>query len=181
MYEESLALLEACGVEFEEGLTFNEVTQIEELYEIKFPESLLLFLTKALPVSKGFYNWRNTEVENINCIKKIINQPLQYINDMPEEIYWCEDWGKAPENEKVLKKEVRQRLSKAPKLIPIFSHRYMPMTLEKNPPIISVHGIDVIYYGEDIEDYFKIEFGGKDPNSIKYQNIKKIQFWTDIM
>lgn len=50
-----------------------------------------------------------------------------------------------------------------------------------NPPILLIHGVDIIYYGKDIEDYFKVEFGEKEQNSIEFENIEPIQFWTDIM
>ncbi|MGB8455550.1 MAG: hypothetical protein WCD89_24925 [Anaerocolumna sp.] len=181
MYEKSFNFLKEKKLEFENGLTIDELAKIEKIYEIKFPESLREFLMMGLPVSKGFYNWRNMEERNIEYIKQVIYQPIKYINDMPEEVYWCDDWGKEPEDEKYLKEEVIKRLSKAPKLLPIFSHRYMPMISENYPPIISVHGVDIIYYGKDIEDYFEVEFGNKDQSEIDFDKIKPIQFWTDIM
>lgn len=181
MYEESIDLLRKKGIEFERGLTFDEVVQIEKIYELIFPKSLRDFLMRVLPVSKGFYNWRNKEERNVEYIKNMMKQPIKYINDMPEEVYWCEDWGKEPEEEDLFKEEVRKRLRIAPKLVPIFSHRYMPVISNENPPIISVHGVDIIYYGEDIEDYFKVEFGEKEQNTINFKYIKPIPFWTDIM
>ena len=96
MYQESLNLLKTQGIEMENGLTFAEVVQIEKIYKIEFPKSLRDFLMIALPVSKGFYNWRNKEEGNIENIKNTINQPIRYINNMPEEVYWCEDWGEEP-------------------------------------------------------------------------------------
>lgn len=181
MFKESIDLLKERKVEFEKGLTIDEVVQIEKIYEIVFPMSLRDFLMTTLPVSKGFYNWRNREQGNVEYIKNIISQPIRYITDMPEEVYWCEDWGVEPDNEDDFKSEVKKRLKIAPKLIPIFSHRYMPMIPSKNPPVISVHGVDIIYYGENIEDYFRVEFGEKDQNKISFENIKPIPFWTDIM
>lgn len=181
MYEESLDLLKAHSVEFENGLTINEIVQIEKVYDIVFPDSLREFLMTALPISKGFYNWRNMEYKNVDYIKRIISRPIKYIQDMPEEIYWCDDWGQEPENEVDLKEEVLKRLKKAPKLVPIFSHRYMPIITMGNPPILSIHGVDIIYYGKDLEDYFKVEFGKKEQNSIEFDNIEPIQFWADIM
>lgn len=181
MYEESLDLLKAHSVEFENGLTINEIVQIEKVYNIVFPDSLREFLMTVLPISEGFYNWRNMEHRNVDYIKRIISQPIKYIQDMPKEIYWCDDWGQEPENEVDLKEEVLKRLKKAPKLVPIFSHRYMPIITMENPPILSIHGVDIIYYGKDLEDYFKVEFGKKEQNSIEFDKIEPIQFWTDIM
>ena len=181
MYRGSLDLLKAKKIVFENGLTFDEIAQIEEIYEIAFPKSLRNFLMTALPVAKGFYNWRNREQRNVEYIRNMINQPIKYINEMPEEVYWCEDWGEEPKDENSFKNEVKKQLKIAPKLVPIFSHRYMPIISSENPPVISVHGVDIIYYGEDLEDYFKIEFGEKDQNSIEFQNITPIPFWSDIM
>ena len=38
--------------------------------ESKFPTSLREFLMIALPISRGFYNWRNIQDDNIQFIKK---------------------------------------------------------------------------------------------------------------
>ncbi|SHN05782.1 hypothetical protein SAMN02746066_04648 [Anaerosporobacter mobilis DSM 15930] len=181
MYKETIDLLKEKEVEFEDGLTVDEVTQIEKIYEIVFPMSLRDFLMTALPVSKGFYNWRNREQGNVEYIKNMINQPIKYIMDMPEEVYWCDDWGQEPNNEEHFKNEVKKRIKIAPKLVPIFSHRYMPINYSENPPIISVHGVDIIYFGENLGDYFNVEFGEKDQNTISFENIESIPFWTDIM
>lgn len=52
----------------------------------------------ALPISKGFYNWRNMKEDNINFIKNIMNSPFLNIYSMAEEICWCDNWGEEPEN-----------------------------------------------------------------------------------
>lgn len=135
----------------------------------------------ALPISNGFYNWRNFQDVNVEFIKTIINQPYFDIYNMAKEVYWCEDWGEEPEDEMIYLKEVRKRLKKAPKLVPIYAHRYMPIVLDENPPVISVHNVDLIYYGENLDDYFDIEFGKKEQNTIKLKKITPISFWSDIM
>lgn len=181
MYEESIDLLKEQGVGFESGLTTNEIVEAEKIYDIKFPDSLRSFLMIALPISKGFYKWRNFDVKNVEYIKSVIKQPINDINDKPEEIYWCDSWGEEPEDENCMKEEVRKQLSKAPKLIPIYSHRYMPMVSVKNPPILSVHGTDVIYYGKDLEDYYRVEYGYKKQEKIAFECIEPISFWSEIM
>lgn len=54
IYEDSIKLLKRQGVEFETGLTIEEITKIEDIYTIKFPKSLKEFLMMTLPISKGF-------------------------------------------------------------------------------------------------------------------------------
>ncbi len=181
MYEKSLELLKRHKIKLEDGLKDNEIIQIERIYNIKFPNSLRKFLTLALPTSKGFYNWRNTKESNINFIKYTMNEPISYISNMAEEIYWCDDWGKEPEEKEKIRIEIIKRLKNAPKLIPIFSHRYIPIIPDKNPPVISIHGLDIVYYGRNLENYFEIEFGNKQQNSILLSDVNHITFWSDIM
>ncbi len=181
MYEKSVNLLKKKKIELENGLTVDEVAQIERTYEIVFPKSLREFLMAALPVSDGFYNWRSREQKNIEYIKDAIKRPTRDIHDTPEEVYWCEDWGEEPADVEDFKREVIERLGTAPKLIPVYFHRYMPMVSDENPPIMSVDGADIIYYGADIQDYFKVEFGGKDQAAINFESIRPIPFWTDLM
>ena len=57
----------------------------------------------------------------------------------------------------------------------------MPMIDEKNNPIFSIHGVDVICYVTRIDEYFQIDFGEKKQESIKYSEIKQIPFWTEMI
>ena len=74
-----------------------------------------------------------------------------------------------------------------PKLIPIYSHRYVPCYPDvMNMSVISVYQTDIIYYGYDLEDYFKREFGtigiSKEKADINYEKkLVEIPFWTDII
>lgn len=119
--------------------------------------------------------------KNISQLKEIINYPSKYIYDMANEVYWCDDWGSEPSNKVEFVWQVRHRLKTAPKLVPIFGHRYMPIINVNDPPIISIHGVDVIYYGENLENYFEIEFGNKKQESINFEKILPIPFWSELM
>lgn len=181
MYKDCFNLLRMKGIEFEKGLTLDELKKIEMIYQVRFPSSLREFLMMALPVSKGFYNWRNIQDDNVRFIKKVINKPLSDIRNMVGEVYWCDDWGEEPDDKKIISEEVTARLKEAPKLVPVYAHRYIPIVLDENPPVISIHGIDIIYYGENLEDYLNIEFGKRTQETIQFQNITPVPFWSDIM
>lgn len=181
MYKETIKLLKLQGVEFEAGLTYDEIIKIEKIYGIQFPKSLKEFLMEGLPVSNAFYNWRNVEHDNINFIKKIITLPIETVDELAEEVCWCDDWGEKPENEMDIAEKVREKLKNAPKLLPIYAHRYMPMLLDEQIPVVSVHNTDIIYYGENLVDYFQVEFGLKNQNEICFEKIKPIPFWSEIM
>lgn len=181
MYREIIKLLQKRGVKFEAGMSNEKLIEIERIYDINFPESLRSFFAYAIPVGTGFYNWRDTSPENVSYIRSMIAQPMESMHALAAEVEWCETWGKKPEHPAEIEEKVRKELQKAPKLIPVFAHRYIPVTDEKNPPVISIHGTDVIYYGENLLDYFEVEFGEKKQEDIDFQRITPIVFWSNIM
>lgn len=74
-------------------------------------------------------------------------------------------------------------MQKVPKLIPIYGHRYIPIVNGlDNPPIFSVYQTDVIYYGIDLENYFRIEFDFLKwdviNDAIDKDKITLIPFWS---
>lgn len=180
MFENSFDLLSKKGVILDEGLSLEELQIIENLYKIKFPQSLRSFLMVRVPISNGFYNWRDMNDDNIEYINGIINTPFHEIFNNADEVYWSDNWGEEPKKEAYLCK-VREKLRRAPKLVPVCSHRYIPIVTEKNPPIFSIHGVDIICYGIDLEDYIDIEFGNKKQDSIQFDSVPYVDFWSDIM
>ena len=168
-------------VTFAPGLTKEEVLAIETRYNICFPKSLRDFLMLALPVSEGFFNWRDGSAENISYIKKAIAVPIENLKELAEEVDWCESWGDEPGSVAEKAIEVKNQLQKAPILIPVYAHRYMPMVEAENPPVLSVHGTDVIYYGENLSDYLEVEFGVKKQQDITFERILPVPFWSEIM
>jgi len=169
------------GVKFEPGLSESEIDGIEKMYKIKFPIDYRLLLSKSLPVSDGFPNWRLTTEENQIEIKKRIDFPESAIIwDIKNNEFWPKVWGKLP-NDVIDRVNIFKRfMEKAPKLIPVYSHRYIPSPpYEAGNPIISVYGSDMIFYGEDIDQYFQNEFGKK--NMVDYRKIKEIPFWSALV
>lgn len=163
----------------EKGLSENEIERIQEIYSIVFPKRLKEFLMCALPVSEGFYNWRDFSDENILFIKNKLKEPFDDIYMYAEEVYWCDNWGKKPDKKEEIEKEVKCRLKEAPVLIPVYMHRYMPMVKEDNPPVLSVYGVDVIYYGENFDKYLEMEFGNEGNRTVGQCSF--IPFWSEIM
>jgi len=181
MYKESINLLQQHGVYFESGLTSTEIKRAEAIYSFRFPKSLCDFLMQALPVSKGYYNWRDVTEKNIDYIKHIIEKPVNDLCSMAGDIEWSDEWGNKPGTIREKVERIRERAKSAPKLVPIFCHRYMPIVDIEDAPILSIHGTDIIYYGENLTDYIKVELGEKRQEKINFQNIKKLPFWSDLM
>lgn len=174
-----IELLKNNNIELQEGLSPEELEKIHSIYQIRFPDALRALLTETLPTGHGFYNWRDFSEDNVSLIKSKMNQPIEDVMTLADEIYWNEQWGEKPNDPSNILNTVKQRINDAAKLIPIYAHRYIPMIDEQNPPILSIHGVDVIYYGENLEDYFEREFG-----HVKKSNVKSsvyIPFWSEIL
>ncbi|BCN29040.1 hypothetical protein [Anaeromicropila herbilytica] len=180
MYKERIDILKLNGVEFAEGLSEQEIIEIKQEYNIDFPKELQELYSTALPVSKGFYNWRDLRPANVQYIKDVMKIPFNDIYELADEVYWCDEWGEEP-NESERVEVVRTMLKKAPALIPIYSHRYIPSINLEPTPVFSIHDTDVIYYSENIESYFETEFGIKDHSDISYDIIKHVPFWSDLL
>ena len=171
------------GVTFAEGMTQNEILECEDFYSIKFPMPVKEMYSIALPVSKGFYNWKDYSEKSIERNKAAVSQPLEGILfDIENNDFWYDKWGKKPDTISEAKRVCIEEFQKVPKLFPVYGHRYMPLVEGKtNLPVYSVYQTDIIYYGEDLISYLKIEFGYKPHKSTKLSNILHVDFWDDIV
>ena len=170
------------GVRCDRGLTTEEFQQIETLYGLRFPPDLRELLTLALPAGQGFPEWRNFSVNNQVRIHSRLRAPLEGILfDIRQNAFWYEGWGERPrETEAAAAKAVREYAC-VPRLIPVYSHRYMPESPhEAGNPVFSVHQTDIIYYGADLDEYFGIEFREKEYTEMNSEQIKPITFWKDL-
>lgn len=169
------------GIKFDKGLSEKEIESIEAEYGISFPKELRKFYSIALPVSEGFYNWRDKCVENVSFIKGVIAKPSIDLIDAVDEIYWCDDWGEEPVELTKKKEIIYDLLIGAPKLIPLYSHRFLASLEIEDNPVFSIHGTDIICYGENLLAYFEIEFGLKEYSKMNCENIPYIPFWSDLL
>lgn len=183
-YENLINDLKLKHINFDKGLTDEEVLKIESFYDIQFPKSLREMYQIALPISDPFYNWRNFDKTNINKIQGMLNWPLEgVLFDLENNNFWDENWGEKPLDLLSAKQKCIKEMNKVPKLIPIYGHRYIPiMDGVENPPIFSVYQTDVIYYGIDLENYFRIEFNYLPwdviNDAINKDEIELIPFWS---
>jgi hypothetical protein len=172
-------VLKRAGVEFLPGLTSPELQHIENEYEFRFPPDLRDFLMFALPISKGFINWRNRDKEEI---QKRLSWPFEGICfDIEQNAFWLKEWGLKPDSLQEAFYRAHVAIEDAPKLIPIRGHRYIPdRPHERNNPIFSVYQTDIIYYGNTLPRYLENEFRyyfGTPEYNLKGE-IKTIDFWS---
>jgi len=175
-------LLRKQNITLERGLTDEEVELIETKYAICLPPDLRLLLQTALPVFKGFPNWRLAlrSPEEYSEILSQLDWPWEgMVFDMEHNNFWLKEWGVRPETKEEQIRIARQFYDSWPRLIPMYIHRYIPSTpLEAGNPIFSVYQMDIIYYGMDLPDYLSCEFKFALPgNFIIPEKPKPIPFW----
>ena len=87
MFLKVIQMLKNNGIKFNAGLTQSELEKIYEIYKIKFPLSLKSFLTTALPVSDGFYDWRDFSSGNVAKIKNMMQHFYDFVKSASFEEY----------------------------------------------------------------------------------------------
>lgn len=182
--KEIIKLLKKSGVILEGGLTDSEIADVETKFNLRFPEDLKLFLQTALPLSKDFVNWR-LGLESEEVAGKIIsrmNWPLDgMIFDIKNNDFWFDQWGDKPADLDVRIDLATKFYLTYPKLVPIYSHRYIPSKPQQaGNPVFSVYQMDIIYYGYDLASYFANEFKFElsDNFEILTEPTVKIDFWS---
>lgn len=182
-FKKTIDALKKKGVAFENGLDLQEIDEIESLYDIKFPPDLKEFLSIALPISNHFVNWRDRSENNVRSIKDRLIRPLEgMIFDIVYNEFWYSRWGIKPNDLKEAIAVCKNEMTYVPKLIPIYSHRYIPSEpYEAGNPIFSIYQTDIIYYGENLCSYLQVEFELKKYADIHFDFIKHVRFWSDLI
>ena len=107
MYLEIIKLMKDSGIKFDAGLTQNELEKIYEIYKIKFPLSLKSFLATVLPVSDGFYNWRDFSSGNVTKIKNMMQHFYEFVKSasfeeyIPNSTYSLDQWSRYQESKEL--------------------------------------------------------------------------------
>lgn len=153
-----MKMLGAMGVAVEPGLSEAEFDQIEASYGFRFPPDLRSLLATALPVAEHFVNWRHDSEEELRWQ---LDGPADGIAfDVEANGFWMAEWGSRPDDVEEAVVVARTEVAKAPRLVPVFGHRYLPCDPpDEGNPVFSVMQTDIVYAGNDLADYFANEFG----------------------
>lgn len=163
------------GTHWLNGLSEQQITVIEQQYNLRFPPDYCLFLrtlhsvdrplagarysdeSHMIPITlPSFYNWQTDTVAIVEAYGWLVEGLLfdvQY-NDL-----WPQSWGAKPAERAAQEAQVRALVQAAPKLIPVFGHRYLlAEPCEAGNPVLSIYQSDMIIYGVDLRHYFLTEF-----------------------
>jgi hypothetical protein len=157
------------------GYTQGELDTAQAKYDLSFPPDLVTLLREKRPVLG--YDWRTDERE----IREALAWPLEgLLFDVEHNGLWWPAWGDRPTLPQDRAAVLGRVVGRAPRLIPLISHRYLPNEPnEAGNPVFSVYRADIIYYGVDLADYFEREL--VDPSRPLPIDMKRIRFWSDFV
>ncbi|MBW8841693.1 MAG: hypothetical protein JF608_07780 [Sphingomonadales bacterium] len=156
------------------GYSRAELDRAQEEFGLIFPPDLVDLLRDRRPISG--YDWR-VDYEHI---REMLAWPLEgMLFDIEHNGFWLSEWGDCPETEVERTEIATAAVAKAPKLIPLIGHRYLPTEpSEAGNPVFSIQQTDIIYYGANLDHYFQNEF---DRWSVLDDSAyRHIAFWSDL-
>ncbi|XP_058735644.1 uncharacterized protein LOC131607680 [Vicia villosa] len=145
------------GIHVQQGLSDAEFARIEAEFGFVFPPDLRAVLTAGLPVGAGFPDWRATGTRF--HLRGSLDLPMAAISfQIARNTMWARCWGPKPSEPEKALRVARNALKKAPLLIPIFNHCYIPCnpSLAGNP-VFYVDENRIFCCGIDLSDFFQRE------------------------
>ncbi len=165
------------GTKWQRGLKAHEIDALERQWNLRFPEDYRHFLAILNAPDCGmysvgwsddppygmvesddgpsFYDWRGDK----DVLDDALARPLDgLLFDVENDSLWPDSWGQKPQ-EAAIKDTLSRLVSTAPKLLPIFGHRYLlGHPVKAGNPVLSVWQSDIIVYGSDLRHYLILEF-----------------------
>ena len=200
------------GTRWPGGLAEEHVAAVEQDWALRFPPDYRLFLKHLHTVDRpmkcregrnaasdmptlrdapSFYNWL-TEGDILRDRLDDLATGLEF--DVEEAGLWRPAWGTRPATAGARAQRVRALVDAAPRLIPVFGHRYLlAEPCRPGNPLFSIVQSDLIIYGADLQTYFLTEFAnllGIDTGAVRKEVDEAIQagfasyaaipFWGDL-
>ena len=161
------------------GLTDAEIAAVEACCGFGFADDHRAFLQAGLPMGSRWPNWREPRSEEL--ADQLAWPADGVLFDVEHNAFWMDDWAARPSGMAAAISTARRHLDGAPRMIPVFGHRYLPAGPGTfGHPVLSMYQADVIYYGADLADYIAREFG---PRNQPWDNFTEatVPFWRDIV
>jgi hypothetical protein len=157
------------------GLSEDELGHIENEFGFAFDRDHRELLGLATPLSPGWLDWRATPPAQIRAMMAWPTEGVLW--DAHNNAFWPRAWGSRPKRPTDLEAAFLERLKGVPKLLPIYSHRFVPAGPSTgSAPVFSVYQTDVIYYGDNLPDYIAHELKLERRPSMDAHQV--VPFWS---
>jgi hypothetical protein len=158
------------------GLTEAEIAGVEQEFGFSFADDHRAFLAAGLPYGRGWPDWRDGDRDQL---REKLAMPVEgVLFDVAENDFWYEGWGPQPQEPADAVTVARRFLMTVPRLVPVYSHRYLPAGRgTSGHPVLSVMQTDIISYGANLTAYVRHEFGGEPLQPGR----PTVSFWRDLI
>lgn len=156
--DEVITHLRNSGIKVLPGLSDSEFARAEAEFGFVFPPDLRAVLSAGIPVGAGFPDWRSVGSARLH-LRSSLDLPIAAISfQIGRNTFWAKSWGLKPSDPEKAFRIARNALKRAPLLIPIFNHCYIPChpSLAGNP-IFFVDENRIFCCGLDLSDFFERE------------------------
>ncbi|GCF11014.1 SMI1/KNR4 family protein [Dictyobacter arantiisoli] len=197
------------------GLTEEEIVALEQRWSVRFPPDYRAFLSilhcldrpvtiatydgdtrKIIPCDAPlFQNW-NRDSQTIEHAYQQINEDISY--EVLQNNLWKPGWGRKPVTKYGQKQQIELLLANAPRLIPIYGHRFLlAEPMQAGNPILSFQRADIVMYAPDLYAFFckdfsdildldqaelkKIAIESQRISQERYSFYKTIPFWGELI
>ncbi|MBO0803733.1 MAG: hypothetical protein J2P25_11760 [Nocardiopsaceae bacterium] len=173
------------------GLTDAEFDRIERDYDFEFADDHRAFLAAGLPLShppeegqawgKPWPDWRGGDPGDL---REQLGWPVQgVLFDVEHNALWHPSWGQRPADVGQALSIARRHLAHAPKMIPVYAHRYLPAGRGTHGhPVLSIWQTDIIIYGTDLANYIDNDFSGSGRSiAADWTPPEMVPFWSDFL
>lgn len=205
------------GTRWSGGLTEYDIVRAEKRWDVAFPPDFRLFLrylhtttpkmqrlgydestehpgefrAGMSDVPSSFYNWKD-KPESLQGAFGWLLKGILF--DVERAELWRPSWGNKPATPEARLQRVRELVRAAPKLIPVYGHRYLlAHPCQPGNPILSIWQTDVVMYAPNLRSYLLYEFAdlvGLDRKRVEEEVISEIEskesqyasipFWGDL-
>ena len=160
------------------GLTDREFDDVEQRFGFCFADDHRAFLAEGLPVwtdgdddpdkttDLGWPDWRDGDPGRL---REHLDFAAAGALERIEDGYWHPWWNDdRPADAADALRTARQRLDADGPVVPLYVHRFLPAGRGTwGHPVLSIWGVDVIFYGADLLDYIDREFDVDDDPDAK--------------
>jgi hypothetical protein len=171
-------LVESGRFPIRDGLTDSELSAIESEFRFSFADDHRAFLAAGLPYGRGWPDWRDGDRA---ALRERLAWPVDgVLFDVVQNGFWYDGWGPRPANDDQAAAVARGLLVTAPRMIPVYSRRYLPAGRgTAGHPVLSIYQTDVIVYGADLLGFLHEEFGLGGP--AKEPGRATVTFWSRLV